>query len=90
MSREHFASLFKASIGSTFLEYLTDYRIYQAFPGIVKTNHTIELISRKCGFSSSKALITQFKSRYHQTPAHFRKKYKISIFDHNDNTKGPQ
>lgn len=90
MSREHFARLFKGSIGSTFLEYLTDYRIYQAFPEIVETNNTIESISRKHGFSSSKSLITQFKSRYHQTLAQFRKNYKISIFDHNDNTIEPQ
>ncbi len=90
MSRELFARLSKASIGSTFLEYLTDYRIYQAFQEIMKTNQTIESISRKHGYPSSKALITQFKSRYHQTPAQFRRKYKISMFDHNDNTIIPQ
>lgn len=84
MSREHFARLFKASIGSTFLQYLTDYRIYRAFPEIVHSDLTIESIGRKHGFPNTKALISQFDARYGKTPAKYRKDHKISIIDHND------
>lgn len=83
-SREHFSRLFKDNFGRTFLTYLTDYRLYRAFPEIIKGNNTLELISQRHGFPSSKALIRHFKQVYHDTPIQYRKKYNIRIMDHND------
>lgn len=82
MSREHFSRTFKEIIGQTFLEYLIDYRIHKAFSDIVGTNETMEEISVKHGFPSSKGMITQFKKRYGETPNEYRKKSKTSIVDH--------
>lgn len=83
-SREHFSRIFKENFGCTFLTYLTDYRLYRAFPEIINGNHTIELISQKHGFPSSKALIKYFKQVYQDSPIQYRKKHNIQIVDHND------
>ncbi|MDQ0361821.1 AraC family transcriptional regulator [Breznakia pachnodae] len=87
ISREHFSRLFKARLNTSFLNYLQNYRIYQAFPEIVNSNLTIDAISRKHGFPNTKSLIAQFKKRYNATPMEYRKKHhqEISIIDHNLN-----
>lgn len=81
-SREHFSRLFKEAFGKTFIEYLNDYRLYQAFPDIVQSNKTIEIISCENGFPSSKALITLFKKKYQETPIKYRHQNKVIIVDH--------
>ena len=83
-SKEHFARIFKEKFGCTFLSYLTDYRLYRAFPEIIEGNKTIELISQEHGFPSSKALIRHFKKVYQETPVQYRKKNDVQIMDHND------
>ncbi|MEG2707857.1 MAG: AraC family transcriptional regulator [Vagococcus sp.] len=83
-SREHFARVFKEQFSRTFLSYLTDYRLYRAFPEIMKGNKTIEIISQEHGFPSSKALIRHFKNVYQDTPIQYRKKNDVKILDHND------
>ncbi|AQY51938.1 araC-like ligand binding domain-containing protein [Listeria weihenstephanensis FSL R9-0317] len=83
-SREHFARMFKETFDKTFLCYVSDYRLYRAFPEIVNSEKTIEEISLKHGFSSSKSLITQFKKKYQETPMKYRQKNKVVILDHNE------
>lgn len=83
-SREHFSRLFKSIFGHNFSQYLSEYRLYQAFPDIVEGKDTIEMISLRYGFPSAKALINQFKKVYHETPARFRKKYAVEMIQ---NTK---
>ena len=83
-SKEHFARSFKENFSRTFLSYLTDYRLYRAFPDIMKGTKTIEIISQEHGFPSSKALIRHFKSTYHETPVQYRKNHEVIILDHND------
>ncbi|WP_099224411.1 AraC family transcriptional regulator [Listeria costaricensis] len=82
-SKEYFARIFKEKFGYTFLNYLTDYRLYRAFPEIIKGNKTIEWISQQHGFPSSKALIRHFKKVYSDTPIQYRKKNDVQIMDHN-------
>lgn len=74
-SREHFSRMFKTIYGQSFLNYLNEYRLYQAFPEIMAGEQTIEMISQKHGFPSTKALIKQFKKIYQETPVQFRKKH---------------
>lgn len=76
-SREHFSRMFKTIFGQSFLNYLNEYRLYQAFPEIMSGEQTIEMISQKHGFPSTKALIKQFKKIYQDTPVQFRKKHAI-------------
>ncbi|EFS03580.1 putative AraC family transcriptional regulator [Listeria seeligeri FSL S4-171] len=83
-SREHFARLFKETFGKSFYNYVSDYRMYRAFPEIVNSEKTIEEISLKHGFSNAKSLITQFKKKYQDTPMRYRRKHKVVILDHNE------
>lgn len=76
-SREHFSRMFKTIFGQSFLNYLNEYRLYQAFAEIMEGEQTIEWIGQKHGFSSTKALIKQFKKVYEDTPVQFRKKHAI-------------
>lgn len=59
------------------MAYLTDYRLFQAFPDIISTDKTIEEISLDHGFPNSKSFIYQFKQRYNMTPNALEKIVKL-------------
>lgn len=80
-SREHFSRIFSETFGKSFLSYLNEYRLYCAFPDIVNSRKTIEMISVMHGFPSSRALIKQFRDTYHETPMQYRKNRSVSIIE---------
>lgn len=75
MSQEHFSRKFHQYVGKTFRDYLTDYRLIQAYEDIIHTDLTIQDISQKHGFLNVKSLIHAFSSFYHETPLQYRKRH---------------
>lgn len=73
MSMEHFSRTFYKDFHVHFKTYLNNYRIYKAYPDVVKSNHTIQQIALTHGFSNVKSFITQFKEAYEMTPLQYRK-----------------
>lgn len=73
MSMEHFSRTFYKDFHVHFKTYLNNYRIYKAYPDVVKSDCTIQQIALKHGFSNVKSFITQFKELYEMTPLQYRK-----------------
>ncbi|WP_454858286.1 AraC family transcriptional regulator [Rhizobium binxianense] len=73
MSRSAFASRFKAVVGRTPLEYLTQWRIYSATRMIQRRGAALAEVSRNVGYESLAAFNRAFKKETGQTPGAFRK-----------------
>lgn len=73
MSRSAFASRFKAVVGRTPLEYLTQWRIYSATRMIQRRGAALAEVSRNVGYESVAAFNRAFKKETGQTPGAFRK-----------------
>ncbi|GGE28560.1 hypothetical protein GCM10011571_33300 [Marinithermofilum abyssi] len=77
LSPSHFSRLFKSETGTTFIEYLTRYRVEKS-KGLLKiTSLPIEVISNYMGFMSASYFSTTFKRLEGKTPSEYRK-----LFDH--------
>ena len=81
----HLSRFFKQRMGISFLEYLFDYRIYQASKRIINSNDKIVDIALECGFNDPKLFYKKFKLKYNQTPTEFRKQY--STYDKTQNNE---
>lgn len=73
MSRSSFASRFKAVVGRTPLEYLTQWRIYRATRMIRRRDAILAEVSRSVGYDSPAAFNRAFKKETGKTPGAFRK-----------------
>ncbi len=73
-SREYFSSLFKNSIGMSFVEYLNSVRISKALQLLDETSLKVTEISERCGFDDSNYFATVFKKTVGMTPTLYRKK----------------
>jgi AraC-type DNA-binding domain-containing proteins len=73
LSRSAFASRFKAVVGRTPLEYLTQWRIYRATRMIQRRGAALAEVSRNVGYDSPAAFNRAFKKETGQTPGAFRK-----------------
>lgn len=72
MSRTGFSNQFKAMIGQTPLNYITQWRMLQAKELLKASNITVGEISLKVGYQSEAAFNRVFKKRANQTPLKFR------------------
>lgn len=75
VSNEYFSRQFHHYVGKTFRDYLSNYRMYKAYDDIIHSDMTIQDIARKHGFLNVRSFIKLFTKLYHDTPAHYRKKY---------------
>lgn len=73
MSRSGFAARFKAIVGQTPLDYLTQWRVYRASRLIQKPGAALSEVSRSVGYDSVTAFNRVFKRETGQTPGAFRK-----------------
>ncbi len=73
MTRENLSRLFKKQTGITFREFLNSVRIRHAFFDLLNTDDSITDIALNNGFPDSRGFIRQFKKKYGQLPADFRK-----------------
>jgi two-component system response regulator YesN len=72
LSPSHFSRLFKAEMGVTFTEYLTQYRIQKSKILLRITSLPVEIIANNTGFSNSSYFSTTFKRLEGRTPTEYR------------------
>lgn len=73
MSRANFALRFKALLGTTPIEYLSDLRMQLASRALRRGNQQIGSIASSLGFRSESAFSARFKKRYGHTPRSYRR-----------------
>lgn len=73
MSRSSFAARFKAVVGQTPLDYLTQWRIHRASALMRNGSRTISEASRAVGYASESAFTKVFKRHLGLTPREFQK-----------------
>lgn len=72
MSPQALCRLFKRETGTTIIEYLNTYRIYNAAMLLRSTDKSINEIAEKCGFDTPSYFIKVFKRLRGITPATYR------------------
>lgn len=73
MSRTLFATKFKSMLGSTPMEYVTQWRMLKAKELLTRTQHPIAEVAEKVGYSSEASFNRAFKRISNTTPLVFRK-----------------
>jgi len=72
LSKYYFAHLFKNTVGTTFYEYLTLYRLERAVPLLLDTGKKISEIALDCGFSNIRSFNRAFRRVYKKSPGEYR------------------
>lgn len=73
LNTSYFSSLFKQTVGVNFMQYITNYRIKEAKKLLLEHNYSIEEISIRVGYKTSKYFIQIFKEHEKITPNQYRK-----------------
>lgn len=73
LNTSYFSTLFKQSMGVTFSQYLTNYRIQQSKKLLQDCRYSIEDVAIKSGYQSAKYFIQIFKEYEKITPNQYRK-----------------
>ena len=73
MSRARFADQFMEKIGVPPITYLTRWRLAKARDLLARTNHGLEEIAHRCGYSSGASFSRRFKLEYGLGPGAYRK-----------------
>lgn len=77
ISPEHLSREFSKQMGTTFIQYLKETRLFQATYALLFTQFKIEQIANSHGFSSYHNFNRQFKDQFHVTPNQYRLQYKL-------------
>ncbi|MDO5403666.1 MAG: AraC family transcriptional regulator [Eubacteriales bacterium] len=72
ISRSHFMKFFKNYMGTSFVNYLNDYRLLMAVRMLETSDAAITDIAGKCGFDNISYFNRIFKKKYHMTPRQIR------------------
>ncbi len=75
LSESHFMKLFKNTMGTSFMEYLRDYRLTIASRLLLSSDDSILIIAEECGFENLSYFNRSFKKRFAMTPREYRKEY---------------
>ncbi len=78
-SPSYFMKFFKASTGTSFLQYVKNYRLEMAASLLLNTNYSILSISEEAGFRNHSYFIRAFKEKFGKTPKEYRKPPATSI-----------
>jgi len=73
-NEDYFNRLFKEKSSMTYLEYLQEIRLKNAYDLIQNTNNSIEEIASKVGYNNKGYFYKIFVAKYKMTPAKLRKK----------------
>lgn len=73
-SSSHFMKFFKNIMGTSFIDYLNDYRLSMASRMLVSSGDTILTVASDCGYYNLSYFNRLFKRKYGVTPSEFRKK----------------
>lgn len=71
-SESHFMRFFKDTMGTTFTDYLKDYRLTMAARLLRSSDSAILAIAEETGFENLSYFNRSFKNKYHMTPRQFR------------------
>ena len=72
-SESHFMRYFKETMGTSFVDYLKDYRLTMASRLLASSDSAILDIAAEVGFENLSYFNRAFKKKYDMTPSHFRK-----------------
>ena len=72
-SESHFMRYFKETMGTSFVDYLRDYRLTMASRLLTTSDSAILDIAAEVGFDNLSYFNRVFKQRYHMTPSQFRR-----------------
>lgn len=75
LSQSHFMKYFKNTMGSTFIDYLNEYRLTMASRLLVSSDSAILDIASEVGFENLSYFNRTFKKKFEMTPRDYRKKY---------------
>ncbi|MDQ0253386.1 YesN/AraC family two-component response regulator [Evansella vedderi] len=75
LSPSHFSRLFKEETGTTFVEYLTRYRVEKSKDMLKMTSLPIEVIANNIGFTSASYFATTFKRIEGKKPREYRRMF---------------
>ncbi len=73
ISSSHFMKLFKQQFGTSFIQYINEYRLNVSTRLLQTTTKSVTEIAMFCGFSSSTYYNRLFYKKYGLTPSQFRK-----------------
>lgn len=74
LSQSHFMKYFKNTMGSSFIDYLNEYRLTMASRLLVSSDSSILDIAAEVGFDNLSYFNRIFKKRFSQTPSAYRKR----------------
>lgn len=74
VSSSYFSRYFKNQTGSSFIEYLTDYRLEKAAKRIIESSEKISVIANQTGFTNINSFNKKFKIKFGDTPREYRRK----------------
>ena len=78
ISKSHFMKYFKGTMGTSFIEYLNEYRLTMASRLLLSSDSSILAIASEVGFENLSYFNRTFKKRFGQTPREYRKKQQTS------------
>ena len=73
LSQSHFMKYFKNTMGTSFIEYLNEYRLTMASRLLLSSDSSILAIAEEVGFENLSYFNRTFKKRFGQTPREYRK-----------------
>lgn len=76
LSQSHFMKYFKNTMGTSFIDYLNEYRLTMASRLLLSSDSTILNIAVEVGFDNLSYFNRTFKRRFGQTPSAYRKRTK--------------
>jgi len=79
MSRSAFADQFKQMVGMTPMEYVTGWRMQQAYDALTADNSSVTQIAETCGYQSEPAFRKALKKQFGVGPGAVRREAKGSI-----------
>lgn len=71
-SPSHFMRFFKNALGTSFIDYLNDYRLLMASRMLMSSDENILNIATDCGYDNLSYFNRIFKRRYGMPPSHYR------------------
>lgn len=72
-SSSHFMKFFKKTMGTSFVDYLNDYRLSMAARTLLSSDDNIIDIAADCGYDNLSYFNRIFKRKYGETPSSYRK-----------------
>ena len=75
LSQSHFMKYFKNTMGTSFIDYLNEYRLTMASRLLISSDSSILDIAAEVGFDNLSYFNRSFKKRFEQTPREYRKRY---------------